>query len=47
MRRLWPFKVKGGQELKKNHRTLQRLVTEQPKISFYNVFLLLEFKDNL
>jgi hypothetical protein len=38
---------KGGQKLrKKNHLALQRPILKHPEISFYVVFLLLNFKRN-
>jgi hypothetical protein len=48
MRKLWPPKVKGGQELKKpNHQTLHKLVIEHPKNSLCAILSVLEFKDDL
>jgi hypothetical protein len=48
MRKLRPPQNKGGQKLKKkNHRTLQKPIPEEPKNSLYVALLLLKFKDYL
>jgi hypothetical protein len=47
MRKLWPPKVKGVKNSKKQTKTLQRPVLKHPKSSLYVVLLLLELKDDL
>jgi hypothetical protein len=48
MRKLWPPKVKGVKNFKKQTtKTLHRLDLEHPKNSLYVALLLLEFIDDL
>jgi hypothetical protein len=47
MTKLWPPKVKGVKNSKKNHWKLQRLILKHPKSSFYVALFLLDLEDDL